>query len=210
MKPSWLHYTWFAYQRPLTTGAGHCLQWVLTSATAAVVLITIVECSGDQPRSSDSGCRIWGLTILWYGNHTCVLGMYGMVWHGILACTWSPLTIASLARNWFWDGNCNCLLCLCTPLPTPSTHIRYMYQFDKHFSGPPKPNMKRKKLWSLVEHPSIDWKHRASHALTTTCNPNLPTKGPSNLHLFHGTTCGQTVTGSQWTTCLQPKTVDML
>ena len=146
MKPSWLHYTWFAYQRPLTTGAGHCLQWVLTSATAAVVLITIVECSGDQPRSSDSGCRIWGLTILWYGNHTCVLGTYGMVWHGILACTWSPLTIASLARNWFWDGNCNCLLCLCTPLPTPSTHIRYMYQFDKHFSGPPKPNMKKKTL----------------------------------------------------------------
>ena len=114
---------------------GHCLQWVLTSATAgAVVLITIVECSGDQPRSSDSGCRIWGLTILWYDNHTCVLGTYCMVWHGILACTWSPLTIASLARNWFWDGNCNCLLCLCTPLPTPSTHIRYMYQFDKHFN----------------------------------------------------------------------------
>ena len=74
------------------------------------------------------------------------MAWYGMVWHGILACTWSPLTIASLARNWFWDGNCNCLLCLCTPLPTPSTHIRYMYQFDKHFIGPPKPNMKKKTL----------------------------------------------------------------
>ena len=163
MKPSWLHYTWFAYQRPLTTG--HCLQWVLTSAIAAVVLITIVECSGDQPCSSDSGCRIWGLTILWYGNHTCVLGMYGMVWHGmtwhgmswhgILACTWSPLTIASLARNWFWDGNCNCLLCLCTPLLTPSTHIRYMYQFDKHFSGPPKPNTKRKNFEAWLNIPPL-------------------------------------------------------
>ena len=138
--------------------------WVLTSATAAVVLITIVECSGDQPRSSDSGCRIWGLTILWYGNHTCVLGTYGMVWHGmawygmvwhgILACTWSPLTIASLARNWFWDGNCNCLLCLCTPLPTPSTHIRYMYQFDKHFSGPPN-QIWRKNFEALLNIPPL-------------------------------------------------------
>ena len=92
----------------------------------------------------------------YYGMVTIHAYWVRMAWYvGILACTWSSLTIASLARNWFWDGNCNCLLCLCTPLPTPSTHIRYMYQFDKHFSGPPKPNMKRKNFEAWLNIPPL-------------------------------------------------------
>ena len=112
MKPSWLHYTWFAYQRPLTTGARHCLQWVLTSATAgAVVLITIVECSGDQPRSSDSGCRIYG-GWPYYGMVTIHaywvrMAWYGMVWHGKawytrlhLVASYHRFTCSQLVLRW--------------------------------------------------------------------------------------------------------------